>query len=334
MLSRFFVDRPIFATVLSVIIVIVGIIAYFTLPVSQYPPVTPPTITVRTSYPGANPEVISETVATPLEQEINGVENMLYMSSSSTADGQVQLTITFKLGTNIDEAQVLVENRVSVAEARLPEEVRRIGVVVRKSSPDLLLVVHLISPDNRYDQLYISNYVQIRLQDVLARLYGVGNITVFGAREYSMRAWLDPEKLRSRDMAASDVVQALRQQNVDVAAGVIGQPPVPQGNAFQLNVITLGRLAEEQQFGEVVVRTGEDGRITRLRDVSRMELGARDYGVNSYLDGKPAQGMESSNFPDRMLLPLLSLFAKPWTNSAKDFRLVWNIESSTIRLYL
>src|SRR5262245_61089778 len=232
MLSRFFVDRPIFATVLSIVIVIIGIIAYAILPVAQYPPVTPPTITVRASYPGANPEVIAQTVATPLEQEINGVENMLYMSSSSTNDGQVLLTITFQLGTNIDEAQVLVENRVAVAEARLPEEVRRAGVIVRKSSPDLLLVVHLISPDNRYDQLFISNYVQIRLQDVLARLYGVGSITLFGAREYSMRAWLDPEKLRSRDMAASDVVGALRQQNVDVAAGVIGQPPVPQGNAF------------------------------------------------------------------------------------------------------
>jgi multidrug efflux pump len=319
MLSRFFVDRPIFATVLSVVIVIVGVIAYFTLPVSQYPPVTPPTITVRTSYPGASPEVIAQTVATPLEQEINGVEDMLYMSSSSTSDGQVLLTITFAIGTNIDEAQVLVENRVSVAEARLPEEVRRVGVVVRKSSPDLLLVVHLISPDNRYDQLYISNYVQIHLQDVLARLYGVGSITIFGAREYSMRTWLDPEKLKSRDMTASDVVQALRVQNVEVAAGVIGQPPVPQGSAFQLNVITRGRLSEEVEFGEVVVRTGADGRITRLRDVARIELGARDYGVNSYLDGKPAQGIGIFQLPGTNALATATSVRKTMAELSKKF---------------
>ncbi|HEX3036239.1 MAG TPA: efflux RND transporter permease subunit, partial [Thermodesulfobacteriota bacterium] len=190
MISRFFVDRPVFATVLSVVIVIVGLIAYFTLPVTQYPEVTPPTIRVSASYPGANPEVLAETVATPLEQEINGVENMLYMSSSSTSDGQVQITVTFEIGTDIDEAQVLVENRVAVAEPRLPEEVQRTGVIVRKSSPDLLMVVHLLSPDNRYDQLYISNYALIRVQDVITRIDGVGNVTVFGAREYSMRAWL------------------------------------------------------------------------------------------------------------------------------------------------
>jgi multidrug efflux pump subunit AcrB len=319
MISRFFVDRPIFATVLSVVIVIVGLIAYFTLPVAQYPPVTPPTIQVRTSYPGANPEVIAETVATPLEQEINGVENMLYMSSSSTTDGQMQLTVTFELGTDIDEAQVLVENRVAVAEPRLPEEVRRIGVTVRKSSPDLLLVVHLLSPDNRYDQLYISNYVQIRVQDVLTRLHGVGNVTVFGAREYSMRVWLDPEKLQSRDMTASDVVQALRDQNVEVAAGVIGQPPVPQGNAYQLSVNTLGRLAEEKQFGDVVVRTGDDGRITRLRDIARIELGARDYGVNSYLDGKQAQGIGIFQLPGSNALATAESVRKAMAELSKEF---------------
>ncbi|HKQ33179.1 MAG TPA: efflux RND transporter permease subunit, partial [Thermodesulfobacteriota bacterium] len=297
MISRFFVDRPIFATVLSVLIVIVGLIAYFTLPVSQYPEVTPPTIVVRTSFPGADPEVIADTVATPLEQEINGVEDMLYMSSQSTSDGQMSLTITFKLGTDVDKAQVLVENRIAVAEPRLPEEVRRIGVTVRKSSPDMLLVVHLVSPDNRYDQLYISNYALIHVYDVLTRIQGVGNVTVFGAREYSMRVWLDPEKLYSMGMTVSDVVQSLREQNVEVAAGVLGQPPVPQGNAYQLSVNTLGRLDEAEQFADVVIRTGEDGRITRLKDVSRIELGARDYGVNSYLDGKPAQAIGIFQLP-------------------------------------
>jgi multidrug efflux pump len=286
--SRFFIDRPVFATVISVVIVIVGLIAYFTLPVTQYPAVVPPTVVVRASYPGATPDVIAKTVATPLEQEINGVEDMLYMSSSSTRDGQMQLTITFKLGTDIDKAQVLVENRVAVAEPRLPEEVRRQGVTVRKSSPDLLMVVHLISPDNRYDQLYIGNYALINIRDVIARLKGVGDIIVFGLREYSMRVWLDPENLASLNMTADDVVRALREQNVQVASGVIGQPPVPKGNALQVNVNTLGRLIDPGQFGDIVVKTGENGRITRLKDVARVELGARDYSVNSYLNGKPA----------------------------------------------
>ncbi len=213
-LSRFFIDRPIFATVISIVIVIIGAIAYFTLPVAQYPEVVPPTVVVRTSYPGANPEVIAETVATPIEQEINGVEDMLYMTSQTTNDGQMTLTITFKLGTDLDKAQVLVQNRVAIAEPRLPEEVRRSGVTTTKSSPDLLLVVHLISPENRYDQIYISNYALLQVRDVLVRLEGVGDITIFGVREYSMRVWLDPEKIASLNMTASDVVQALREQNV------------------------------------------------------------------------------------------------------------------------
>lgn len=330
MISRFFVDRPIFATVLSVLIVIVGLIAYFTLPVSQYPEVTPPTIVVRTSYPGANPEVIADTVATPLEQEINGVEDMLYMSSQSTSDGQMSLTITFKLGTDVDKAQVLVENRVAVAEPRLPEEVRRIGVTVRKSSPDMLLVVHLVSPDNRYDQLYISNYALIHVYDVLTRIQGVGNVTVFGAREYSMRVWLDPEKLYSMGMTVSDVVQSLREQNVEVAAGVLGQPPVPSGNAYQLSVNTLGRLDDADQFSEVVIRTGEEGRITRLKDVARVELGARDYGVNSYLDGKPAQAIGIFQLPGSNALATAQAVEKTMARISKDFpkgleyRIVYN----------
>jgi len=317
--SRFFVDRPIFATVLSVVIVIAGLIAYFTLPVSQYPEVTPPTIVVSASYPGATPETISETVATPLEQEINGVEDMIYMSSQSTSDGAMSLTITFALGTDVDKAQVLVENRVAVAEPRLPEEVRRIGVTVRKSSPDMLMVVHLVSPDNRYDQLYISNYALIHVYDVLTRIKGVGNVTIFGAREYSMRIWLDPEKLYSLGMTVSDVVNSLREQNVEVAAGVIGQPPIPQGNAYQLSVNTLGRLVEEDQFGDIVVRTGEDGRITRLKDVARIELGARDYSRNSYLDGKPAQAIGIFQLPGSNALATAEAIQKTMADVSKNF---------------
>lgn len=318
-MSRFFVDRPIFATVISILIVIAGLISYFTLPVSQYPKITPPTIVVRTSFPGANPEVIADTVATPLEQEINGVEDMLYMSSQSTSDGMMQLTITFAVGTDIDKAQVLVENRISVAEPRLPEEVRRIGITVRKSSPDMLLVVHLLSSDNTYDQLYISNYASIRVYDILTRIEGVGNVTVFGAREYSMRVWLDPEKLYSMGMTVSDVVQSLREQNVEVAAGVIGQPPVPRGNAFQLSVNTLGRLLNEKQFGDVIIKTGEGGRITRLKDVARIELGARDYGVNSYLDGKSAQGLGVFQLPGSNALATAEAVKKTMARISKDF---------------
>src|SRR5688572_22853624 len=213
-LSRFFVDRPVFATVLSILIVIVGLIALWTLPITEYPEVAPPTIVVRATYPGAGPEVIAQTVATPIEQEINGVENMLYMSSQATTDGQMQLTITFRLGTDLDKAQVQVENRVAVAEPRFPEEVRQIGIVTEKSSPDLLMVVHLLSPENRYDEIYIGNYALLNVRDLLARLDGVGNVTLFGLREYSMRVWLDPERISSRDLTAGDVVQALREQNI------------------------------------------------------------------------------------------------------------------------
>jgi multidrug efflux pump len=292
-ISHFFIDRPIFAAVISIVTIIVGVISYVSLPVAQYPDVVPPTIVVRASYPGAPPEVIAETVATPIEQEVNGVEDMLYMSSQATTDGQMTLTITFRLGTDLDKAQVLVQNRVAIAEPRLPEEVRRIGVTTVKSSPDLLMVVHLLSPDRRYDQLYIGNYALIQIRDVLARIDGVGEVSLFGLREYSMRVWLDPERLAARNLTTSDVVQALREQNVQVASGVIGQPPSPPGIAFQLPVTTLGRLLEPEQFEDVVIKRGGDalGRITRLRDVARIELGARDYGVNSYLDNQPAVAM-------------------------------------------
>lgn len=286
--SHFFIDRPRFAAVVSILITIIGAIAYFGLPVTQYPNVVPPTIIVSASYPGATPEVIADTVAAPLEQEINGVEGMLYLTSSSTSDGRVTLTVTFELGTNLDAAQVLVQNRVAIAEPRLPEEVRRIGVVTAKSSPDLMIVVHLESPDDSLDQLYISNYALLNVRDVLARINGVGQINVVGAREYSMRVWLDPDRMAGLKVTASDVVNALRAQNVQVAGGALGEQPSPGSNAFQVTVSSQGRLADTEQFGQVIVKSGEDGRLTRVADVARVELGARDYLTNSLLDGRPA----------------------------------------------
>jgi hydrophobe/amphiphile efflux-1 (HAE1) family protein len=286
--SRFFIDRPIFATVLSIVIIAVGLVAYVALPVSQWPEVAPPTITVSTQYPGASSEVVANTVATPLEQEVNGVEGMLYMLSNSTGDGRMTLTITFKPGTDLDQAQVLVQNRVAVAEPRLPEEVRRIGVVTRKASPDILMVVHLISPDKTYDQLYISNYATLQLRDVIARTEGVGSITIFGARDYAMRIWLDPDTIASLGLTAGDVLAAVRAQNLQVAGGAIGAPPVAGDNAFQTAIQLQGRLDNPEQFGEIVVFSGSDGRLVRLKDVARIELAAADYQTNAYLDGQNA----------------------------------------------
>jgi multidrug efflux pump len=286
MFSHFFIDRPIFATVLSIVIVIVGGVAILGLPIAQYPEVTPPTIQVTATYPGANAKVVAETVAAPIEQEVNGVENMLYMSSKCTNDGQLTLDITFKLGTDINLAQVFVQNRVAIAEAKLPEEVKRQGVTTKKKSPSILLCVNLISPDGRYDQLYLSNYATIQVKDSLARLPGVGDVTFLGARDYAMRVWLDPERLAARDMTAGDVLRALREQNVQVAAGRLGQPPAPTGQDFQLTINTLGRLLDPEQFEDIIVKTGTAGEIVRIRDIGRTELGAKNYDVGSYLDGQ------------------------------------------------
>ena len=287
-ISHFFIDRPIFAAVISIIITLIGGVAYFALPVAQYPEIAPPSISVTAQYPGASADIVAKTVATPIEQEVNGVDNMLYMTSQSTSDGAMSLAVTFKLGTDLDIAQVLVQNRVAIAQPRLPEEVRAIGVTVTKQSPDLMLVIHLYSPDDTRDQLYISNYATLHVKDVLSRIDGVGNVTIFGARDYSMRIWLDPEKLAIRNLTAADVVAALRGQNVQVAAGVINQPPVPSPGAFQLNVETQGRLTEAEDFSNIIVKSGEDGRVVRIRDIGRVELGAADYNRNGYLDKKVA----------------------------------------------
>ena len=286
--SRFFIDRPIFAAVLSVVIALVGYLSISTLPLSEYPEVVPPTIQVTAAYPGASPETIAETVAAPLEQAINGVENMLYLSSQSTADGRLAITATFKLGTDLDDAQVLVQNRVSTAEARLPEEVRRLGVTVAKSSPNMLMVVHMLSPDERYDQVYVSNYTSLKVKDRLARLEGVGDVVVFGARDYAMRVWLDPEKIAVRGLAAGDVLAGLRRQNIQVAAGALGQEPQRSGSDFEMTVQAPGRLVDPEAFADVVVATGRNGELVRVRDIGRVELGAQDYASDAFLDGKPA----------------------------------------------
>src|SRR5262245_34056432 len=294
MISHFFIDRPIFATVLSVVIVIVGVVGLLGLPIAQYPEVASPTCQASATYPGANAKTVADTVAAPIEQEINGVERMLYMSSRCTNDGQLTLDVTFELGTNLDTAQVLVQNRVAVAEAKLPEEVKRTGVTTKKKSPSILLCVNLISPGRVKDQLYLSNYALLKVKDELARLKGVGDVTFLGPRDYSMRIWIDPHKLAARDMIAADVIKALKEQNVQVAAGRLGQPPVPEkaNVPFQLPINTQGRLSDPEQFDKVIVKEGSNGQIVYLKDVVRdekgIELGAKNYDVNSYLDGEPS----------------------------------------------
>jgi multidrug efflux pump len=297
-ISNFFIKRPIFAAVISIIIFVIGAIAYFRLPLSEYPNVVPPTVVVRTSYPGANPTVIADTVASPLEQQINGVEGMLYMFSQATADGVMTLTITFGLGTDLDKAQVQVQNRVSQALPRLPQEVQLLGVTTEKTSPDLLMVVHLVSPDNRYDMLYLANLAILQVKDELGRIPGVGNVQIFGAGDFSMRVWLNPNKLASHNLTATDVVRSIREQNVQVAAGVLGAPPTNTGStAFQLLVNTQGRLTTEEEFGNIIVRAAKDGQITRIRDLGRVELGSSTYALRSLLDNKPAAALPISQRP-------------------------------------
>jgi hydrophobe/amphiphile efflux-1 (HAE1) family protein len=287
-ISRFFIVRPIFAAVVSLVITIIGAISYFGLGITQLPEIIPPTITVQTSYPGASAQTIADTVAAPIEQEVNGVEGMIYMASQSTSDGNLTLTVTFDVGTDIDKAQVLVQNRVSAAERRLPDEVRRNGLTVRKRSPDLLLAIHLISPDNTYDQVYISNYGLLNVRDKLMRLYGVADVSLFGVREYSMRIWLDPERVALRGLTAEQVLDALRAQNVQVAGGSLGEPPIDDNKAFQVSLQMKGRLRTADEFENIIVKIGDDRRVVRLKDIGRVELGALSYSARGYADRFPA----------------------------------------------
>jgi multidrug efflux pump len=302
--AHFFIDRPIFAGVISICIFLAGLIALRILPISEYPEVAPPSVVVSTAYPGASPAVVAETVAAPLEQAINGVENMLYMSSQSSSSGAMQLTVTFKSGTNADQAQVNVQNRVSQALTKLPEDVRRIGVTTVKSNSDITLFVQLVSPSGRYDLKYLRNYAELQVRDTLARIPGMGQLDVFGGGSYAMRIWLDPQRIAGRDMTAGDVVAAIREQNVQVAAGVVGAQPMAQGVDQQLLVNAYGRLTTAAEFGDIIIKTGPTGEITRLKDVARIELGSSDYGILGYLDGMPAVAIAIFQAPGSNALQL------------------------------
>jgi hydrophobe/amphiphile efflux-1 (HAE1) family protein len=317
-LSDFFIERPIFAGVISTFITIAGLLALFKLPISEYPEVVPPSVVVHASYPGANPKVIADTVAAPLEQAIVGVEDMLYMSSTSTMDGSLTLTVTFRIGADIDRAQVQVQNRVAQALPRLPEEVRDLGVNTVKASSNLTLVVNLTSPTGRYDSLYLRNYAVLNVKDVLARLPGMGDVQVFGGGDYSMRVWLDPQKLAARNLTAGDVVDAIREQNVQVAAGQLGAPP-SNSTEFQIALNTAGRLTDEQQFRDIVIKTGVDEQLVRLGDVARVEMGAQAYGVRSLLDNKPSLAIPVFQSPGANALELSASVRKTMEELKKNF---------------
>jgi HAE1 family hydrophobic/amphiphilic exporter-1 len=317
---HFFIDRPIFAAVLSILIVIVGAVAYPGLPVAQYPEIAPPTVVVNASFPGASAETLAETVAAPLEEQINGVEDMIYMSSSSTGDGNVAITVTFAQGTDVDQAQVLVQNRVATAEPRLPEEVRQIGVTVRKNSPDILMVATLISPNRTLPQQYLSNYATLQLNDRISRVEGVGDVTLFGGRDYNMRLWIDPDRATTHNLTVDEIVGAVRAQNAQVAAGSVGQPPFNTGGtAFQLNIQTQGRLTTPEEFGQIIVRRLDGGRLIRLRDVARIELGAQDYSVNAYLSGSSTVAIAITQLPGSNALATADAVRAELDDAAKSF---------------
>jgi multidrug efflux pump len=317
-ISRFFVDKPIFAAVLSVLVFVAGLISIFALPISEYPEVVPPSVVVRAQYPGANPKVIAETVATPIEQEINGVENMLYMTSQNTSDGALQLTVTFKIGTDVEQAETQVQNRIQRALPRLPDEVRQIGVTAAKSSPNITMVVHLLSPSGRYDDLYLRNYATLNVKDELARINGMGEVQLFGSGDYAMRVWLDPQKVAARNLTASDVVNAIREQNVQVAAGVVGQGP-SKGADFQLTVNTQGRLASVEEFGNIVVKTNPDGATTLLKDVARLEMGSNSYALRALLNNKSAVAIPIFQSPNANALQLSSDVRAKMAELSKNF---------------
>src|ERR1700754_3798379 len=317
-ISKFFIDRPIFAGVLSVLILLGGIIALFKLPISEYPEVVPPSVVVHAQYPGANPKVIAEAVAAPLEEQINGVENMLYMQSQANSDGNLTLTVTFKLGTNPDLATQLVQNRVNQALPRLPEDVQRLGVTTIKSSPTLTMVVHLISPNDQYDMTYLRNYALLNVRDRLQRIRGVGEVQLWGAGDYAMRVWLDPQKVAQRGLTATEVAKAIREQNIQVAAGVIGASPSVPGTQLQLLVNARGRLKTEGEFGDIVVKTAPDGAVTYLRDIARIELAASEYGLRSLLDNKPAVALAINQSPGANSLQISDQVRKEMKDLAQD----------------
>ncbi len=317
-LGRLSINQPVLAIVLSIVLLVVGAISYTTLPISEYPQIAPPTVVVTTQYPGASAQTVADTVATPIEQEINGVEDMLYLYSQSTSDGHLTITVTFKLGTDLDKAQVLVQNRVAIAQPRLPEEVQRAGVVTRKNSPDLLMVVFMLSPDNSFDQLYISNYALQQVRDRLLRLDGVGDIQIFGARDYSMRLWLDPDRIASLGLTSDDVIAAIRAQNQQIAGGQLAEPPIAD-RAFQINLTFTGRLKDTAQFGDILIKAAPDGRVVHLRDVARIELGALSYTTNSFLLQKPAVALGISQRPGSNALATAKNIAATMQQLSADF---------------
>lgn len=319
MFSQFFIDRPIFASVISILITLAGGIAVFALPIAQYPPVAPPTIQVDCNYPGASAQVVAQTVAAPIEQQVNGVQDMLYMSSQSTSDGSYTLTVTFKPGVNLNLCQVLVQNRVSLAMPSLPDVVRQTGVTTKKRSPDILLTVSLNSPDGRYDQLYLSNYAVLRLKDEMSRLPGISEVLVFGQRDYSMRIWVDPEKLAVRGIAVQDVINALREQNLQIATGQIGQPPSEEGQMLQLPLSLKGRLTEVEDFENVIVRTGEHGQLVRIKEIGRVEINARSQDVSNRFDGKPTVGLAVFQLPDANALDTADQVKAKMKELSRDF---------------
>src|SRR5580658_6124712 len=319
MISKFFIERPVLANVLAILMVLIGGVALYDLPVSQYPDVVPPTVQVTTRYPGASATTLMDTVALPIEQQVNGVENMIYMQSTSASDGSYTLTVTFKIGTDLDNAQILVQNRVASALSQLPTPVQAQGVTVQKRSTAILLFVTLTAPDGRYDSLYLANYATIKLRDELSRLPGVGNVNVFGAGQYSMRIWLDPDKLKARSLNAQDVVLALQQQSQEVTAGQIGTPPTPPGVNFQYTIDLSGRLTDVGEFANVIVKTGDNGQITRVSDVGRVELGAQTYGQYFNLDGKQAAGIGIYQSPGANALDVEHAVKAKMATLSRDF---------------